>query len=142
MSSGKFHRGTLAAAKLTPQKVYEMRQRYNQGWTQGRLSREYQVTIGTVGRIVRGESWQQYRQEEHPVETEHYETLGEIAVAGTEPELTPEMLESIARLEAELANMPVERVDVEALMARRERGEGLEIDRRDDLIDKTQETSK
>ena len=61
-----FNRGHTAAAKLTPEQVLELRQRYNAGWTQGRLSREYQVSIGQIGRIVRGEAWQQYTQEPHP----------------------------------------------------------------------------
>ena len=65
-----FNRGHSAAAKLTAQQVLEIRQHYNAGWTQGRLSREYRVSIGQIGRIVRGEAWQQYRQEVHPDEIE------------------------------------------------------------------------
>lgn len=46
--------------KLTAQQVYELRVKYAAGATQGELSREYQVTSGQVGRIVRGESWQAF----------------------------------------------------------------------------------
>lgn len=59
-SIGKFGRGNLRAAKLDPEVVYQMREEYALGATQGSLARKYQVSIGTVGRIVRGESWQQY----------------------------------------------------------------------------------
>jgi len=55
-----FSRGNVKSSKLTPTQVYEMRRRYEQGWSQGRLSREYGVSVGQIGRIVRGESWQSY----------------------------------------------------------------------------------
>ena len=35
-----------------------MRQKYEQGMTQRELALEYRLSIGQVGRIVRGESWQ------------------------------------------------------------------------------------
>lgn len=54
----KFIRGATAAAKLTLEQVQEMRRHYRDGATQGDLSRYYGVSIGQVGRIVRGESWQ------------------------------------------------------------------------------------
>lgn len=77
-----FNRGHSAAAKLTPQQVLEIRDRYNSGWTQGKLSREYQVSIGQIGRIVRGEAWQQYRQEAHPDAIEH--SLAKLKMTGVE----------------------------------------------------------
>lgn len=46
------------AAKLTPGQVLEMRRLYADGYSQGRLAREYQVSLNQVGRIVRGEVWQ------------------------------------------------------------------------------------
>jgi len=55
----KFTRGNEAATKLSNEQVLKLRQRYfEEGWSQGRLSREYQVSINTVGRICRGESRQ------------------------------------------------------------------------------------
>lgn len=55
-----FNRGNLKSAKLTPEQVYDIRQKYTEGWTQAALARLYQVTTGTIGRIVRGEAWQQF----------------------------------------------------------------------------------
>ena len=37
-----------------------MREAYARGATQGELCRRYKMSIGQVGRIVRGESWSQY----------------------------------------------------------------------------------
>ena len=47
------------SAKLTLTKVAEIRERYETGETQGSLARMFGVSIGQIGRIVRGESWQQ-----------------------------------------------------------------------------------
>jgi len=56
---GKFNRGNQASVKLSNEEVLELRERYFEGgWSQGRLAREYQVSVNTVGRIVRGESRQ------------------------------------------------------------------------------------
>ena len=55
----KFNARNSKASKLTPAIVMEMRERWASGaWTQGALSREYQLSVVQVGRIVRGESWQ------------------------------------------------------------------------------------
>lgn len=43
----------------TPQEVMRIRELYAAGWSQGRLAREFQRTVGTIGRIVRGETHQQ-----------------------------------------------------------------------------------
>lgn len=56
----KFNKHHTKAAKLTPSQVFELREKYSQGQSQGSLAREYQVSVGQIGRIVRGESWQQY----------------------------------------------------------------------------------
>lgn len=45
------------AAKLTVEQVAEIRRLYGEGYTQGSICRHFGVTIGTIGRIVRGESW-------------------------------------------------------------------------------------
>jgi hypothetical protein len=52
-----FQRRNQRASKLTAGQVYEIRQKYNEGISQGQLCREYNVSIGQIGRIVRGESW-------------------------------------------------------------------------------------
>ena len=53
----KFQRGHTRAAKLTAEHVYRIRQMYDEGWSQGRLAREFNMSVGHIGRIVRGESW-------------------------------------------------------------------------------------
>lgn len=56
----KFGRFNTRAAVLTPEQVLEIRERYSQGETQGSLCRAFSVSIGTIGRIVRGETWNQH----------------------------------------------------------------------------------
>lgn len=63
-----FRRGETKGAKLKPSEVEEIRQRYSMGQTQGELSREFQVSITQIGRIVRREVWQSVRTE--PTEAE------------------------------------------------------------------------
>lgn len=46
------------SSKLTTEQVREMRQKYLDGVTQSTLSKEYKVNVSHVGRIVRGEIWQ------------------------------------------------------------------------------------
>lgn len=47
------------ASKLTATQVQQIREFYARGAiTQGQLARDYQVSIVTIGRIVRGEVWQ------------------------------------------------------------------------------------
>lgn len=54
----KFPHGHHKAAKLTGVQVLRIRELYSVGYSQGALARDYQVSVGTIGRIVRGESWQ------------------------------------------------------------------------------------
>lgn len=63
----KFPQGHHKAAKLTGVQVLRIRELYSVGYSQGALAREFQVTIGTIGRIVRGESWQTITQGEEVV---------------------------------------------------------------------------
>ena len=57
----KFSRHNSRASKLTAEQVVEIRNKYwKENWTQARLARFYGVTEGTVGRIVRGTSWQAF----------------------------------------------------------------------------------
>ena len=46
-----------AARKLTIGQVNEIRDLYAQGYTQGSIGKHFGVSIGQIGRIVRGESW-------------------------------------------------------------------------------------
>ena len=57
MNAGLFARNRGKAGKLTLDQVGEIRRYYAEGATQGALARHYGVAIGTIGRIVRGESW-------------------------------------------------------------------------------------
>lgn len=58
MTGGRrFDRGNRRAAKLTAVKVEEMRLEYELGMTQRELGEKYELSVGQVGRIVRGESW-------------------------------------------------------------------------------------
>lgn len=62
----KFPRGHKRAAKLTGEAVLEIRQRYVNGESQGSLARAFQISVGQIGRIVRGESWIETAQVEDP----------------------------------------------------------------------------
>lgn len=57
----KFRRFNTKSATLTPDQVYAIRQEYESGATQGELCRKYGVSINTIGRIVRGETWTQFQ---------------------------------------------------------------------------------
>jgi len=93
---GKFQHGNRRSAKLTPTQVLEMRQMYADGATQGQLSRYFGRSVGQVGRIVRGEQWQDYAQVPTDQEIEH-----NLALA---PPVDPEVLAaSMARLTEKLA---------------------------------------
>ena len=50
------HRNTKAR-KLTAYEVQTIRKTYEEGATQGELARAYSMSVGQIGRIVRGESW-------------------------------------------------------------------------------------
>ncbi len=52
-----FERRNVKAKKLTPTQVAEIKERYANGETQGSLCRAYAMSVGQIGRIVRGESW-------------------------------------------------------------------------------------
>ena len=54
----RFQGRNTRAARLTAGQVVEIRQRYAAGESQGMLSRVFEVSLGQIGRIVRGESWQ------------------------------------------------------------------------------------
>lgn len=59
----KFQKGQHRAAKLTPEQVIEIRRLYSEeNWSQPMLARYFGISGGQIGRIVRGESWQQYTQ--------------------------------------------------------------------------------
>ena len=53
-----FSKGNTRAAKLSNEDVLKLREEYSQGASQGSLARKYGLSVGQVGRIVRGESRQ------------------------------------------------------------------------------------
>lgn len=60
----KFNQHNTKSAKLTASQVLEIRVAYADGTTQGSLARKYNISIGQIGRIVRGESWNSFQQVE------------------------------------------------------------------------------
>jgi hypothetical protein len=82
-----------ATRKLTQQQVVEIRQLYGEGYTQGALSRHFGVSIGQVGRIVRGESWQAGAGNRLPTTAEMDKTLGNLLRMQQQVELAPELLQ-------------------------------------------------
>jgi len=52
-----FERSNVKASKVTPTQVVEIKERYAKGETQGSLCRAFGLSVGQIGRIVRGESW-------------------------------------------------------------------------------------
>lgn len=99
-----FGQNNTRAGKLTPAIVYELRQRYVEGWTQGRLAREYQISVGQVGRIVRGEAWQQYDNPAKEITTSMKVTQRIHIPEPTKEEIAA----SLAKLQGMLAN-PVDK---------------------------------
>lgn len=100
----KFSRHNTRSAKLTAAQVLELRQKYAAGMSQSELSREFQVTIGTIGRIVRGESWQNFQRITPPAELtdramQSQERMRAMLAAD---ELTP----GVARFAEEAAKLP------------------------------------
>ena len=56
---GRFRVSNSRAAHLKADDVIEIRKLFADGWTQGKLSRHFGVSVGQIGRITRGEAWQQ-----------------------------------------------------------------------------------
>lgn len=52
---------------MTASEVVKIRQMYLEGMTQGMLCREFGVSIITIGRIVRGETWQKLPMSAKPL---------------------------------------------------------------------------
>lgn len=106
------------ASKLSPVQVAEIRALYaSREWTQAALSRHFRITIGQIGRIVRGEAWQAQEapRDQHQLQAEYLERSG----GALAPEPTAEEVQaSEARLER-LLNIPEpERIDPVELLNR------------------------
>jgi hypothetical protein len=76
-------------AKLTWDVVRKMRDDYSRGVSQGKLAVRYRVSVNTVGRIVRNESWQEGTR---PLTRK----------VGTEEKTKEEILEGLLRTQREV----------------------------------------
>ena len=86
----RLRRYNTRAAKLTADKVMLMRSAYAGGATQSELSLRYGLSIGQIGRIVRGESWQQLPTVETDNEIADRLARESLAEKGQGNPLTPE----------------------------------------------------
>lgn len=85
-------RGTRnASAQLTEAQVQVIRRRYAAGATQGSLARVYQVSLNTIGRIVRFETWTWLGDEQVVVDVDNLPPVSGEEIAA-----------SLARLNAKL----------------------------------------
>lgn len=98
MTSGKFGRSNTRSAKLSPTEVLDIRIKFADGATQGSLAREYGVTVGTIGRITRGETWQQFTKVESQREIEEREMRERVMMASASQPTSEEILESQRKL--------------------------------------------
>lgn len=55
--TNEFYRRNTKAAKLSWSQIGDIRREYEAGATQGELCKKYGMSVGQIGRIVRGESW-------------------------------------------------------------------------------------
>lgn len=127
--------------KLTLELVREMRERYGSGWTQGRLCKHYGVTIGTVGRIVRGESWQDGAGERMPTQAESEGTLRRLLAVQAEADARREFEEQVPDLvtnQPPVRSIPLSPLDggdapetqpVSASLQERAKAMGLDLDK-------------
>lgn len=99
MNISRFGKGNIRSGqrKLTPMDVIEIRKRRAAGETQASLCREYRVTVGTIGRIVRGESWQAFQQCETDFEIESMMARAATPVSPEEIRRSQEKLAELLR---------------------------------------------
>lgn len=104
-----FSMNNTRAGRLTPVQVLKIRELYDAGMTQRELCWRYNVSIMTIGRIVRGESWKQYGGPgTHPGATrlptavheawDAQDKLIEQSLRGAPPPSDAEIAASLARL--------------------------------------------
>lgn len=98
--TNQFYRRNTKAAKLTWSAVEELRRKYEAGATQGELCREYGLSVGQVGRIVRGESWKDIKGGEYKPLT------GPMDFEASAARVLQRVAEENAREEAERALKP------------------------------------
>lgn len=91
MTENAFRANNKAAKKkLGYGQVQDIRTLYAAGSTQGALAREYQVSVVQIGRIVRGEAWQDARQAViTPTAADHTEMLNRVLKIQQEMKAAP-----------------------------------------------------
>lgn len=80
------------AQKLNLSLVAEIRKLYGEGHTQGALARHFGVSVGQIGRIVRGESWQANTGARMPTQAEQDAMLERVWLLQKQVELAPELV--------------------------------------------------
>lgn len=101
----RFSIQNIRAGRLTPAQVLRIRELYwQQNFTQRKLCAMFNVSIGTIGRIVRGESWRAFGGVgTHANATEQPAAQGlldEALVRGAPAADSPEILASLAKVQA------------------------------------------
>lgn len=102
MPSNKFSQGHTRSAKLTAMQVIDIRVKFADGATQGSLAREYGVTVGTIGRITRGETWNQFQFVESEGQVDARLAKERLAFGPRPPPTQDEILASQRKLAAML----------------------------------------
>jgi hypothetical protein len=108
MTGGKFSRNHTRSAKLTATQVLDIRTKFADGATQGSLAREYGVTVGTIGRITRGETWNQFAFVESEGQVDARLASERIRFGPRPPPTPEELLASQQRLLGMLGQPPIE----------------------------------
>lgn len=130
----KFHKGNIRARKLTASQVLEMRELYHeQAWTQSALARRYQVSVITVGRIVRGESWQSFAMPVNATDIADAEAIVDSAQP-VDLNLPPDFADELAALQ----KMPVDPSIIGEFGA----GSGEEVDAVEEYLRRSEEKAK
>lgn len=121
---GKFYQHNIPrSAKVTPEAVQQIRALYEQGMTQRELGERFDLSAGQIGRIVRGESWAQFRR---PLTKNELESAEKTFEATDEPVfLPPDFLnKSAAMPDSNDPNQPDSGLDaVDEFLRKRSSGE-------------------
>lgn len=96
----KFRLNNVTSAKLTPEQVLSIRERFANGETQGALARAFGVSVGQVGRITRGEAWQAFTQVMSESEIMARNAQAGVRPSQSEEEITRMAEESLRRFQA------------------------------------------
>lgn len=122
-------------AKLTAMDVLTIRKRYAAGESQSSLSREYRISVGQMGRIVRHEVWQHVSgpgvedttQAQDIRAAQYHAQAGTDLAAAPPSQMSPEVQRSLERLQRMLAEpQPVVADPFATSIEQEPTGQGLE----------------